>query len=149
MHVVTLPVPLHSLSTTCLNILLGKIFWIFCYKSTRIPNGQFLPRLLHSLTGDLASFGPGKDFYPQWDIIGNHSHDRFQAFICQTSLLFRLIIVHMRKKLFKCVSTAKHHHHSWPKGSQERKIFFWQVEIKDLQFCFRTLLAKISYHTAN
>ena len=32
--------------------------------------------------------------------------------------------------------------------STQKKKFFWQVEIKALQFCFKTLLANISYHTA-
>ena len=42
------------------------------------------PPLLCSLTGDLASFGPGEDFCPPWDIIENHYCDRLHVYICRT-----------------------------------------------------------------
>jgi hypothetical protein len=105
----TCPFTLTHSVPQCLKILLGKIFWIFCYKSTRIPNGQIFPQLLCSLTGDLASFALGKDFCPQLRLYWKPVMIDFKFSSVKWACLFILLLFIREKTMFKSVSTAKHH----------------------------------------
>jgi len=117
MHVVILPVPLHSHTQyhNASTYYYGKSFG---FSATKAPEYQLGKSYLGFCVAWLETC---------------HHLDRERISVLSEILLETIVM-----RDFKCSSVKRD-----PKGSQQRKIFFWEAEIKDLQLCFRALLAKL------